>query len=321
MNVTVVGAGGLGGYYGGLLARAGHAVTFVARGAHLDALRRQGGVRVHAADGEFFGPGRAVATPADAPPADLVLVAVKSFDTRTAAAALAGTVAPQTAILSLQNGVDNEEVLAEVCGAGRILGGAAYVFATIAAPGVIAQTGGPRRVVVGEWPRGASPRVERLAAACREAGWIVETSDDILCEKWIKYTFICAQAGMTALTRLPVGVVRACPPTWAMFRQLLEEATAVGRARGVRLPDDLVERHLALAARLEPHVASSLASDLAQGKRLEVEALHGTLVRYGQDAGIPTPAAAAVYAALLPHHLLATGTLGPDGQMAAPPRA
>ncbi len=321
MNVTVVGAGGLGGYYGGLLARAGHAVTFVARGAHLEALRHQGGVRVQAVDGEFFGPGRAVPTPAEAPPADLVLFTVKAFDTRAAAEALAGSLAPLTVILSLQNGVDNEDVLAAVCGAERILGGTAYVFATIAAPGTIAQTGGPRRVVMGAWPRGASPGVERLAATCRDAGWLVETTNDILREKWIKYAFICAQAGVTAVTRLPVGVIRACPPTWAMFRQLLEEAAAVGRARGVHLPDDLVERHLALAARLEPHVSSSLASDLAQGKRLEVEALHGALVRYGQDAQIPTPAAAAVYAALLPHHLLATGALGPHGPTAAPPPA
>jgi 2-dehydropantoate 2-reductase len=306
MNVTVIGAGGLGGYYGGLLARAGHAVTFVARGAHLEALRRQGGVRVQAADGQFLGPARAVGTPAEAPPADLVLFTVKSFDTRAAAEALAGTLAPQTAVLSLQNGVTNEEVLAEVCGAGRILGGAAYVFATIAAPGVIAQTGGPRRVVVGEWPGGASPRVWRLVQTLRDAGWVVEPTDDIVREKWIKYAFICAHAGMTALTRLPIGAIRDCPPAWAMFRQILEEVAAVGRARGVHLPDDLVERHLAFAQQLEPHGSSSLATDLAQGRRLEVEALHGTVVRQGQALGIPTPACAAVYAALLPHEMLAS---------------
>lgn len=311
MNVTVVGAGGLGGYYGGLLARAGWAVTFVARGAHLEALRRQGGVRVRATDGEFLAPARAVATPAQAPPADLVLFTVKSFDTRAAAEALAAALTPQTAILSLQNGVDNEEVLVEVCGEGRVLGGAVYIFATIAAPGLIAQTGGPRRVVFGEWPGGTSGRVQRLAQAFRDAGWIVEPTDDIAREKWIKYTFICAQAGMTALTRLPIGAIRACPPTWAMFRQILEEVAAVGRARGVRLPDDLIERHLAFAQHLEPHVSSSLAADLAQGKRLEIEALHGTAVRYGQALGVPTPACAAVYAALLPHDVQARSATGP----------
>jgi 2-dehydropantoate 2-reductase len=301
-----MGAGGLGGYFGGLLARAGHDVTFIARGAHLEAIRRQGGLRVRAVDGEWFVPARATEAPA-AGPADLILFTVKSYDTPAAAAVVGAAVGTGTSILSLQNGVDNEEVLAQRYGSARVLGGVVYIFAGIAAPGIVAQTGGPRRVIFGEWADGRSGRVRRLEGLFREAGWNAEASPDIVRDKWAKFAFICAQAGMTALTRLPIGEIRASPPTWAMFRQILEEVVAVGRARGVALAPDLVEQHVAFAERLEPSGTSSLYNDLVAGRRLEIEALHGTVVRYGSEAGIPTPACAAVYAALLPHHLRSQG--------------
>jgi len=300
VKVTVMGSGGLGGYFGGLLAAAAHQVTFIARGAHLEAIRRQGGIRLHTTHGDLFAPGTAAGAPA-ADPADLVLFTVKAYDTVTAAEALVPAVGPETAVLCLQNGVDNEERLAEMLGAQRILAGAVYIFAGVAEPGVVAQTGGSRRVVFGEWTGGRRDRVERLDAAFRGAGWLAEASDDIAREKWVKFAFICAQAGMTALTRLPIGEIRATPPTWEMFRQIVEEVVAVGRARGVRLGTELVETHLTHAQRLDPAARSSLSDDLSRGKRLEIEALHGTVVRYGRAAGIPTPAAQAVYAALLPH--------------------
>lgn len=301
MNVTVLGAGGLGGYFGGLLAAAGHTVTFVGRGPHLEAIRRQGGIRLRTADGEVFGAGAAFESPGDGPPADLILFTVKSFDTQGAAERLAGALGPDSAILSLQNGVDNEEVLARSFGAGRTLGGVVYMFSTIESPGVVHQTGGPRILIFGEWQGGMSDRVRHWEDQFKAAGVNVTASDDIVREKWIKFAFICANAGMTALTRLPIGEIRACPPTWTMFRQVLEEVVAVGQARGVRLGPDVVDAHLALAQRLEPHVTSSLHYDLTHGKRLEIEALHGTMVRYGREAGIPTPACWAVYAALVPH--------------------
>lgn len=301
-----MGSGGLGGYYGGLLGAAGHDVTFIARGAHLQALRRQGGVRVRAVGGEFFGPGAAAEAPSS-DHADLVLFTVKSYDTASAAEAAAAAVGPQTAVLCLQNGVDNEERLAELYGAERVLGGAVYIFAGIEAPGVVSQTGGPRRVIFGEWRGGESERVSRLMELFTKAGWVAAASADIVRDKWVKFAFICAQAGMTALTRLSIGEIRATPAAWEMFRQIVEEAVSVGRARGVRLPPDLVETHVAFGQRLDPQSRSSLADDLARGRRLEIEALHGTIVRYGRDAGIPTPASAAVYAALLPHDRRARG--------------
>jgi len=299
-----MGAGGLGGYYGGLLAAAGHEVIFIARGAHLEAIRRNGGVRVRATDREFFGRGAAAERPPD-DPTDLVLFTVKAYDTPAAAEWIRPAVGPQTAILSLQNGVDNEENLVREHGAGAVLGGLVYIFANIAEPGVIAQTGGPRRVLFGELTGERSERVSGLEATLQAAGWLVSASDDIIREKWVKFAFICAQAGMTALTRLPIGEVRATPPTWEMFRQIVEEVVAVGRARGVQLGQEVIDAHLAFGQSLEASGRSSLYHDLAHGHRLEIEALHGTVVRYGRDAGVPTPASAAVYAALLPHDRLA----------------
>lgn len=303
MNVTVMGAGGLGGYYGGLLAQAGHRVAFIARGLHLEAIRRQGGMHLRTVHGEIFGRGDATDRPSGEPSPDLVLFTVKSYDTDVVAQMLRLAVGSQTAILSLQNGVDNEEILVRIFGAERILGGLVYILSTIQSPGVVAQTGGPRMVTFGEWNGGVSERVRRLEGVFKEAGWLVTVSDDIAREKWVKFAFICALGGMTALTRLPIGEIRASPPTWEMFRQIVEEVVAVGRARGVTLGSEVVEAHLALAMRLEPDGTSSLHYDLTHGKRLEIEALHGTVVRYGREAGVPTPACAAVYAALLPHDL------------------
>ncbi len=297
-----MGAGGLGGYFGGLLAQAGHTVTFVARGAHLEALQRQGGVRLRTVHGEFFAASQATADPGEGPAPDLVFFSVKSFDTQEAATSLDRTLlGPQTAILSVQNGVENEEILAGMFGADRILGGNVYLLATIQAPGTVEQSGGPRTLNFGEWRGGVSERAKRLEGVFREAGITATASDDIVREKWVKFALICAQAGMTALTRLPIGEIRASVPTWAMYRQLLEEVVAVGRARGVSLDGRVVDDHLALASRLEPHYTSSMHYDLTHGKRLEIEALHGTVVRYGKELGVPTPACAAVYAALLPH--------------------
>jgi 2-dehydropantoate 2-reductase len=307
VNITVVGAGGLGGYFGGLLGAARHRVTFVGRGAHLEAIRDQGGVRLRTVHGDVFGPGAGASSPSEGPPADLALLTVKSFDTTTAAAALRGALAPDGVILSLQNGVDNEDAVAQMFGPGRVLGGVVYMLSTIESPGLIQQSGGPRTVILGEWRGGMSERVRVLVEMMKAAGILASASDDIMREKWVKYAFICAQAGMTALTRLPIGDIRDCPPSWAMFRQILEEVVAVGQARGVHVGPDVVERHAAFAQRVEPHVTSSLHYDLTHNKPLELEGLHGAVVRYGEEARVPTPACRAVYAALAPHDRGALG--------------
>jgi 2-dehydropantoate 2-reductase len=300
MRVLVVGAGGVGGFFGARLARAGVAVTFLARGAHLEAMRRAG-LRVRsAADGEWVVKVDAVADAAGRPPAEVVLFCVKSFDTDTAAAAIRPAIGPDTAVVSLQNGVDNEDTLARVLGPGHAVGGVAYVFAGIESPGVIVHRllG---RVVFGELDGRPSPRLERLREAFAGAGVPAEVVPDIRRLLWQKYLLITAQAGMTALSRAPIGVIRAVPETWRMYRAIVEELAALARASGVSLGDDAVESVVTAAEGLAPQAYSSLHDDLVQGRRLELEALHGHAARLGERLGVPTPMVSAVYAALKPH--------------------
>jgi 2-dehydropantoate 2-reductase len=300
MRVLVVGAGGVGGFFGARLARSGVPVTFLARGAHLTAMQGSG-LRVKStAGGEWVVPVDAVADVAGRSPADVVLFCVKSFDTDSAAAAIRAAVRPDTAVVSLQNGVDNEERLERVLGPGHAVGGVAYVFATIEAPGVIAHRlyG---RVVVGELDGRPSPRLQALHEALTVAGIPAEVTPDIRRVLWEKYLLITAQAGMTALVRAPIGVVRAVPETWRMYRTIVEELAALARAEGVSLPAGVVDTVVKAAEGLSPEARSSLFDDLEQGRRLELEALHGHAVRLGERHGIPTPMVSAVYAALKPH--------------------
>lgn len=300
MRIVVVGAGGVGGYFGARLARGGQQVTVVARGAHLDAIRREG-LRVRSAvEGEYTAPVTAVEQVDGLPPADAVLLCVKSFDTEAAVAQVRGVVGPETPVLSLQNGVDNEEKIDALLGPGRALGGVAYVFATIEAPGVIAHTFAGT-VVLGEMDGRSTPRAERLRDAFTAAGVPVTLSNDIRRVLWEKYLMLAAQAGLTALTRLPIGVIRDTPETWRVYRLIVEELAALGRASGVALAADAVETTLANAGKLAPHLSSSMQYDLVHGKRLELDALHGHAVRLGERLGVPTPTVFAVYAALKPH--------------------
>ena len=300
MRIAVVGAGGVGGYFGAKLARAGESVVMLARGAHLDAIRRDG-LRVRSApEGESLAKVEALESFAGQPPVDMALFCVKSFDTRSAAEALRPVVGPSTGVVSLQNGVDNEDIIDEVLGRGVALGGAAYVFAGIEAPGVIRHTFAGR-IVFGELDGRVSDRATRLRDALARAGVPVELSGDIRRVLWEKYLLISAQAGMTALTRCPVGVLRETPESWRMYRRIMEELAALARAAGVGLPDDVVDTVMKQAAAIAPDAYSSLHHDLTQGNRLELEALHGHAVRLGERHGVPTPMVLAVYAALKPH--------------------
>jgi 2-dehydropantoate 2-reductase len=300
MRVLIVGAGGVGGYFGARLARAGVPVTLLARGAHLAAMQRDG-LRVRSAvEGESVARVTAVADVTGLPPADAVLFCVKSFDTETAAAAIRPVIGPGTAVVSLQNGVDNEETLARVLGPGHAVGGVAYVFAAIESPGVIAHRFAGH-VVFGELDGQPSPRLEALRAAFTQAGVRAEVSPDIRRTLWQKYVMITAQAGMTALSRAPIGVIRAVPESRQMYRRIAEELTALAAASGVDLGRDAVEGVMKAADGLAPEAYSSLHHDLTQGRRLELETLHGHAVRLGERLGVPTPTTFAVYAALKPH--------------------
>jgi 2-dehydropantoate 2-reductase len=300
MRVLIVGAGGVGGYFGAKLARAGVPVTLLARGAHLAAIQRDG-LRVRSAvDGESVATVSAVADVAGLPPADVVLFCVKSFDTETAAAAIRPAMGPETAVVSLQNGVDNEETLERVLGPGHAVGGVAYVFATIESPGVIAHRFAGH-LVFGELDGRPSARLEALRAAFEKAGVRAEVSSDIRRALWLKYVMISAQAGMTALTRAPIGVVRAVPESRLMYRRIAEELAALAAASGVVLGADVVDNVMKAADGLAAEAYSSLHHDLTQGRRLELETLHGHAVRLGERLGVPTPMVFAVYAALKPH--------------------
>lgn len=303
MRILVMGSGGLGGYFGGLLGRAGEDVVFVARGAHLDAIAAQG-LRVGSPDGDFALRARAVARPADAGTVDLVLFAVKTYDEAAAALAIRPAVGPKTAVLCLQNGVETEDRLAAVLGRAPVLGGVTYVSASIESPGVIRHSGLPGTIVFGELDGRVTPRVEAIAAVLRHAGIRAEAVTDIVGVLWEKFVFICAVGGMTATTRVTLGEVWDQPESHDMLRALMEETAAVGRARGMRL-DGVVERQMALVEQLvsgaDYHTRASLYHDLAAGKRMELDALCGAVVRMGRDAGISTPFSAAVVAVLRPH--------------------
>ncbi len=301
MRVAVMGTGGTGGYFGGLLARSGQDVTFIARGDHLAALRAHGLRVVSRLAGDFTVSAQSTDDPASVGPVDLLLFCVKAYDTNAAAALCRPLVGPQTVVLPLQNGVDAAERIGGVLGQDHVIGGVALVTAAIEAPGAIAQTGGPGKIVLGELAGGASARTERLVRALERAGIAVELHPAIRIALWEKFIFICAFSGVTALTRLPIGPILASPACAELFRGVMEEVAAVAHTSGIDMPKDSVERAFAMAERFEPWARGSLYHDLAAGRRLELETLNGTVTRLGRTHGVPTPLNGAVYAALQPY--------------------
>ncbi|MGH3443417.1 MAG: ketopantoate reductase family protein [Nitriliruptorales bacterium] len=301
MRIAIVGAGGVGGYFGARLAAAGEETWFIARGAHLDAMQTRG-LEVRSVDGDLRLDEVAATDDArDVGPCDVVLFCVKSFDTTTVAEDhLPHLVGEHTAVVSLQNGVDNVERIAAVVGREHAVGGLAFIFSGIVEPGIVAHTGGPGRILFGELDGAASARTERLLEACRTAGIDAAIPPDIRVAMWDKFAFICAQAGTTAAVRLPIGDVRGTPETWALFRRLVEETYAVARAVGVDVADGAVEERLAFAESLEPGMFSSLHDDLVAARQMELEGLHGVVVRLAERHGVEVRATAAVHAILAP---------------------
>ena len=300
MRIVVMGSGGTGGFFGAKLARAGEDVTFVARGAHLAALRGEG-LRIRSAvEGEWSVPAPAVERLDGLPPVDLVLFCVKSFDTEEAAALIGPVVGPDTGVLSIQNGVDNEEKLARVLGGGHVLGGAVRVFATIAAPGVITHTFGGH-LTFGEMDGRETARARAFLSACQKAAVPAELVSDVTRALWEKYVFLTTHAGMTAVTRCPAGVLRAVPEVREVYRRTVTEILAIGRAAGVTLDDGMLEQGFKFLDTVAPNAFSSLHHDLIHGKRLELEALHGHAVRLAERHHVPAPTVFAIYAALLPY--------------------
>jgi len=300
MKFAVFGAGGVGGYLGARLADAGHEVHLIARGEHLDALQSSG-LRVESVVGDTAVDLPATDDPAEVGPCDYVFFCVKSYDTREAAADLVPLLGSDTAVVSFQNGVDNEAWLAEEIGDDHVAGGVAYIFSTIKEPGAVEHTGGPARFVFGELDGERTARIEALDEALSAAEGIEAVlAEDVRVELWRKFCLICAQAGMTATTRLPLGEIRETEASWEMYRRLMAEVSAVARAEGVDLPETVVDEWSEFVQDLDPGMYSSLHYDLTHGKRLELDALHGSVVRHATDVGVDVPMNEAVDAILRP---------------------
>jgi 2-dehydropantoate 2-reductase len=299
VKIAVYGAGAIGGYFGGRLAVAGADVHFIARGAHLDAMQTRG-LTVTSVEGDFQIKVSATDAASEIGPCDFVLLCVKSFDTDGVAAHLHPLLHHRTAVISFQNGIDNEEKIARAVGPEHVMGGAAYIFAKVAEPGVIAHTGGPARIVFGELDGSRSERARLFLDQCLAANINAESSENIVRVLWDKFAFICAQAGMTAAVRLPIGAVRAEKESRAAFKRIVEEVCAVAGAEGVELSADTPDRHMGFAEKLEPNGYSSLYDDLVRGRRMELEALHGTVVERGRRHNVPTPVCETIYAILKP---------------------
>ncbi len=302
MKIVVMGSGGVGGFYGGRLAHAGCDVAFIARGRHLAAMREHGLTIENEGQGSIHLPKVQVTDdPATLTPAELVIIAVKLWDTEAAARAVKPLVGPETAVLSLQNGVIKDDILRREFGDRAVMGGVAYVGTRIARPGVIHQTGSLQRLVFGEYDGRRSARAAALLEALLRAGIAAELSSDIRRTLWEKYVFLVGLSGTTATMRATLGPVRANPQTRAFLLDLMRETVAVGRAHGVALPQDYAEQRLAFADTLAADMTSSLHHDLEQGNPLEVAWLSGGVVELGKAVGVPTPANRAVWDILALH--------------------
>lgn len=310
MRIAVMGAGAIGGYYGAVLQQAGHEVAYIARGEHLRAMQQRGLVIDSVNGGFHLTRVEATDDPTAVGPVDLVLFCVKSQDTRQAAEQCRPLVGPSTAVLTLQNGVENDRILAEVLGERQVLAGACRISATIAEPGVIRQPSPFRHITFAELDGSRSARAQAILSVFEEAGIPAELSDDPGRVLWEKFLFLAPLAGITAVTLAPVGAVRDTPEAWRMLVEAIEEVDRVARARGINLPPDAVERTLEAVRRAPADMKSSMQQDREKGRYLEVDALSGAVVRLGAEAGVSTPVHRYLHACLAVHNTLVRGGPG-----------
>lgn len=288
MRIAIVGAGAVGGYFGGRLAAAGSDVTFIARGPHLDAMRARG-LRLESPKGDLH-VHRVKATddPGTVGPVDTVLFAVKLYDVESALALLPPLVGSDTIVVPMQNGVDAAAMVTRAVGRPHVGGGVAYVAAVVSEPGVVRHTA-MDQLIFGELDGVRSPRLERLLSACEAAGFQATLSDHIEVDLWSKFVRLAVFSGMTAVTRLPIGPLRDDPDLWAMFRAAILEGMAVARAKGIALPASVFDETGAMAHSLPGPAKSSMLEDLERGRRLELPWLSGALVRIGREVDVDTP--------------------------------
>jgi 2-dehydropantoate 2-reductase len=301
MRIAVVGTGGVGGAFGAALAKAGCDVTFLARGAHLDALKRRGLTVLSPRGDLLLNPIKARADAAGIGPVDFVLFCVKLWDVESAGAAIRPIVGPNTAVIPLQNGIDASERLIPILGKAAVMGGVAQISATIAEPGVIRQTGTFMRLVFGELDGAASQRGAGFLSLCQAAKFEAVHSQTIVTALWEKFVLLATNSTVVTLTRLPFGKLRDDPEVFYLFEKGIAEVAAVGRARGVALPPDLEARTLQATRNFPPEMLPSMAVDLLRGNRLELPWLAGKVVTLGRELGVPTPTFDVMYRALKPY--------------------
>ena len=302
MKILVMGSGGVGGFFGAVLARSGLEVWFVARGNHLAAMKA-GGLRIRSSAGNWIVPaGTMTDHPSEAGTADVVLFCVKSYDTEETAQQLAPILSPQSVIISLQNGIENEEILHRTVPKATIFGGAAYISARISAPGEILETGGLQRIAFGPMFGPIDKRAAEILAVFLQAGIKADLRQDMRAELWRKFTFITSVGSLTALTRLNHRDMLASPETMDLVFAAMKETETIARAHGVLFeplnPDKVIEG----LRRFDGDTRSSMYYDLMNEKPLEIESLNGTIVRMGKEANVPTPIHQTIYASLLPYH-------------------
>jgi 2-dehydropantoate 2-reductase len=300
MRIAVIGAGGVGGYFGARLAQAGNDVVFVARGAHLAALRSRG-LRIDSANGKFVLDVNATDDPASLEPVDVVMFCVKLWDVEQGAAQIAPLVARGGVVIPFQNGIDSTDIVSRVIGASHVLGGVAYIAASISEPGVIAHVGTMARLRVGAFDAALAPRAQAFVDACIAAGIEAELTPDIRRALWEKFVFLNAVSGLTCLARQPLGVIRTDADLRATFEASLRETIAVARAKGVEFPDDFVARQLRMLDGLPAEMRASMLHDLVAGRRLEAPWLCGRVAELAAEQRIAAPVNATIYAAMKPY--------------------
>ncbi len=304
MRIAAMAAGAVGGYFGARLAAAGHDVSFIARGALLEAIQRNG-LKIDSTLGNLhLKEAKATSDPNEVGPVDVVLFAVKLWDTEKAAEQARPMVGPATRVITFQNGVDAVERIAPILGAEQTIGGSAYIASVMASPGVISHTSGFARMVCGRIDGKPDARLDAFADAAKAAGIEIKVSPAMDVERWQKFVFLVGVSSVTASMRMPLGAIREDPDTRAFFHQIMREVLAVGRAKGVALPADFADQQMKFALDAAPaSMKASLAHDLERGNRLEVDWLAGKVSTLGRELGVPTPANDAVYAVLKLHRM------------------
>ena len=306
MKIAVMGTGGVGGYFGGLLARAGHSVTFVARGAHLAAIQAEG-LRVESAnDGNFTVTGTALEDTSNGGEQELVLFTVKMYHNSSAIQAIRPLVGPDTVVLTLQNGIDNGEQLAAAFGRARVMIGSAYLEGRIKEPGVVTQ-GGPGNVTFGELQPGLTERGQKLLKVFQDAGWRVSLEENMPGMLWKKFAYLAGSAAVCTASGANYGDMRTIPETRETIRGAIAEALEVGRASGAPIIEDSLQWSMTALDNFPATGLASLAKDFQAGGPVELEGLTGTIVRMGRELGVPTPINDTLYAVLKPWALRLEG--------------